>query len=124
MTEKRLLWGLGGVTALVLVAALAVYVVRALEDRITPENFDRIREGMTEREVNAILGRPADHRRDIAWGDPSTLLTWVGDRFLIVTNLDERGTVDRKIGQEVEGSVWAEPGKPSVWKKLRGLLPW
>ena len=78
MTEKRLLWGLGGVTALVLVVALVVCVIGPPEDRVTPDNRDRIRKGMTEREVNAILGKPADHRY-------THHLDWVGTLFPYTT---------------------------------------
>ncbi len=52
------------------VALLAAFVVlvdiwrspnpTGLIDAVTPENFDRIKLGMSEREVEDILGRPAD----------------------------------------------------------------
>src|SRR5439155_1508561 len=116
MTEKRLLWCLGGVTALALVVALVVYVVRGLEDRVTPGNCARIREGMAVKEVEAILGRPAD------LVEGGVFMLWAGERWMIIVDLDARRAV---IGKSCAA---AEPGieklKPTVWQKLRGLLPW
>src|SRR5689334_8550710 len=98
MTEKRLLWSLGGVTTLVLVAALAVCVARALEDRVTPENCDRIKVGMTEREVEAILGRPADGRQWFAsW--------WIGEEWAIGVYFDF-GSVIGKEFMGIQGEVF------------------
>jgi hypothetical protein len=52
---------------LVALAGLAVVVAGAVvlwphEDRITKQNCDCIREGMTRQEVEAILGPPGDYR--------------------------------------------------------------
>jgi hypothetical protein len=55
-------------TLLVVLAVLAVVVAAGVvlwprpPSRITRENFDRIREGMTRAEVEAILGPPGDYR--------------------------------------------------------------
>jgi hypothetical protein len=122
MTEKRLLWWLGGVTALVLVVALAVYLVRGLEDRVTPENCDRIKVGMTEREVRAILGRPADHTESAG-----QVLIWVGEHWVISVDLngpEPAIQVVDKHCEDVNRVAWCGVQKPSVWQKLRGLLPW
>jgi len=35
-----------------------------VEPGITPENFKRLHAGMTEGEIEAVLGRPADHTSD------------------------------------------------------------
>src|SRR5262245_23034627 len=55
-------------TLLVVLAGLAVVVAAGAvvlwprADRITLENYDRIRDGMTRAEVEAILGPPGDQR--------------------------------------------------------------
>ena len=58
MLRRKLLVTLAvGLVALIGVAALVAWP-RA--ERITPENFDRIKEGMSRAEVEAILGPPGD----------------------------------------------------------------
>jgi hypothetical protein len=47
---------------LAVVLATAAVVLRRQEDRITQDNCDRIREGMTPAEVEAILGPQGDYR--------------------------------------------------------------
>jgi hypothetical protein len=46
---------------LVAVGALAVGIVFLPASRVTRENCERIKEGMTEAEVRAILGKPCDN---------------------------------------------------------------
>src|SRR5687767_8663613 len=100
MTERRLLWYLGGVTVLMLVFALVVCIIQALEDRVTPAHCDRIWVGMTESEVRAILGRPADHR--LGGG---SMPVWVGKRWVILVGLSDRGAVTDKNCYEAD-DVW------------------
>src|SRR5689334_5221586 len=71
MRRRRLLL-VAGVVLLLGLAALPV-VWQALPPRqgVTPENFYRIRRGMTEQEVEAILGGPG------AW-DPSPCIVREG----------------------------------------------
>ena len=60
MRRRKLLVVLAGLA--VLVAAGAVVLWPEPPSRITRENFDRVREGMTQAEVEAILGPPGDYR--------------------------------------------------------------
>jgi hypothetical protein len=59
MRRRKLLVALAGLA--VMVAAGAV-VGWPRANRVTWENYDRIREGMTRAEVEAILGPPGDYR--------------------------------------------------------------
>jgi hypothetical protein len=62
MHRRKLLVALGGLAVLVAVGA---FVVWPRADRITRENYDRIREGMTRAEVEAILGGPPGDYRTV-----------------------------------------------------------
>jgi hypothetical protein len=59
MRSRKLRWLVAG---LVTLAALAAFVLWPRADRVTLQNFNRIREGMSRAEVEAILGPPGDYR--------------------------------------------------------------
>jgi hypothetical protein len=59
--------------AAVLVAA-AAFTLRPRPHRITRENYDRVQLGMSQSEVEAILGPPGDYRN----GEVSNTEHWVG----------------------------------------------
>ncbi len=59
---RRHKWRLLALAGLVVLAAVGAFVLWPRADRITRENFDRIREGMGREELEAILGPPGDHR--------------------------------------------------------------
>jgi hypothetical protein len=59
MRRRKLLVALAG---LAVVVAVGVVVLWPPEDRITEANLERIKEGMTQAEVEAILGPPGDYR--------------------------------------------------------------
>jgi hypothetical protein len=58
MRRRKLLVVLAGLAAMV---AAGVVVLWPPQNRITQENFDRVREGMSRAEVEAILGPPGDY---------------------------------------------------------------
>ncbi len=58
--RKRRRWALSGLA--IALVALAAYCLSHGPERITRENYKRIREGMTRAEVEAILGPPGDYR--------------------------------------------------------------
>jgi hypothetical protein len=77
MRRRKLLVVLAGLA----VVAAGVVVLWPRPDRITRENCDRIRPGMTRAEVEAILGPPDDYRTGLGesdFGDDSAS-RWVGD---------------------------------------------
>ena len=75
MRRRKLLVVLAGLA--VLVAAGAVVLWPEPPSRITRENFDRVREGMTQAEVEAILGPPGDYRTRL--GDTKFHEGWLTD---------------------------------------------
>ena len=104
--RKRWRWLLALAGLVVLVAGASVLWPRA--DRITQENFDRINDGMSQAEVEAILGPPGDfrtlppapvdatHQLPIDTTDPTDEsiheVRWFGDKGWIVvgfTNNDQ-----------------------------------
>jgi hypothetical protein len=114
------------------------------EDRITQDNCDRVREGMTPAEVEAILGPPGDYRNgptepemlnlfppsgiDWDWGD-----RWQGDRGEIVVY--RKGDSDPCIigsgPDRVEGAQFVEvqrveqnPLANLVWLAKRQWRRW
>jgi hypothetical protein len=61
MRKRKLRWAIVGL-ALALVLAVGAFAPWPRPDRITKENCDRIRKGMSRAEVYALLGPPGDHR--------------------------------------------------------------
>jgi hypothetical protein len=60
MRRRKLI--VAAVTVPAVLVAAGVVLLWPPEDRITRENCDRIHEGMTRSEVEAILGSPGDYR--------------------------------------------------------------
>jgi hypothetical protein len=129
---------------LVVLGGLAVAVVFLLGPRVTPENCQRIKEGMTEAEVRAILGKPFDDSLldpepsgcEFQWWVPlqedgSSELTgpacnyfWVGGNLVLFVVFDHNGRVvskDVASGPECPRSSWV-PAR--VWRRLRARYGW
>jgi hypothetical protein len=117
--KKRLLLVLLAATAF----GLAGYVV--LDYAMTPEagvtwaNFHRLRQGMSVRQVQAILGRPPDLAFSEA-GEVATLprgcpgsLVWYGDDVSISIRVADDGTA------EGGGATQAGPNMPFWPQELR-----
>jgi hypothetical protein len=99
-------------------------------DQITPENYERIREGMTIEEVQAIIGAPPGNCSKRFWKQqPPTVVGniigdhrkgqpffWMGDKGRIVVVLDQNGKVTQKEFNEA-------PQEPSS-KVIRQILNW
>lgn len=64
-------------------ALLACALLLAGCARITEESFARIRDGMTEEEVRAILGVPTESASVSVFGVSGTSSRWVGDGAVI-----------------------------------------
>jgi len=78
MRRRTVILGLAGLAVMFAVVAV---VLRPRPDRITREDYDRIRPGMTRAEVEAILGPPDDYRTgrgESDFGDDNAS-RWVGD---------------------------------------------
>jgi hypothetical protein len=95
---------------LAVVVAAGVVVLWPREDRITVENFERIRDGMSRAEVEAILGPSGDHTAgdtepDLehqkwqsltppeSYGSQEALERWIDDRACIGIGFDSAGNV-------------------------------
>lgn len=103
-------------TVVLLLLAFGWYAVWAAPSpvKITPEAYERVKEGMGREEVQAAIGFPAADYRDDAhkpggrryteWseeageeefgaGDTAGRLAWEGNAYSIVTGFDEAGVV-------------------------------
>ena len=64
--------------------AFAALLLLAACSKITPENFARIRDGMSETEVSALLGSPTETSSSSILGISGTSSTWRGGDAVIV----------------------------------------
>ena len=65
--------------------AFAALLLLAACSRITQENFAKIQDGMTEQEVSAILGSPAESSSSSILGISGTSSTWrSGDAVITI----------------------------------------
>jgi hypothetical protein len=124
--RKRVLAVCGGL-AVLLVAVLAIVWYLWPDDRISPASCERIHEGMTRLEVEAILGGPPgaytadgqDWSMGMLHGGVRHIGTkrevWVADDGGIRVDFDQQGRVD--ICQ------WC-PRRQSFWQRLRDRIGW
>jgi hypothetical protein len=130
MSRRVYLLGVG----LVLVA-LGLVLTDALlwQPEASKANLRRIRPGMTLREVEAILGGPADRTYDIKrfpphmremYYRPGEKWTrgWAGTHGEAIVNFDEGDRVTSTCWDEVEDTDPDNP--PSPLAKLRAWLDW
>ena len=106
MRRRTLLVVLAGLT--VVVAAGAVVLWPRTPSRITLENCNRIREGMSRAEVEAILGPPGDYRTgpgETGHGSTENMF-WTPDRSLDVA----RGMDWSNFSQSPDA-----PGLCAIW---------
>jgi hypothetical protein len=79
MRRRKVLVGLGGL-AVVVAAGTVVLWPRA--ERVTRENFDRIQIGMSQADMEAILGPPGDYRTGL--GEAGVDRTGLGEHGVVV----------------------------------------
>jgi hypothetical protein len=124
---------------LVAVGALAVGLVFLPGSRVTRENCERIKDGMTEAEVRAILGKPLDdslldpdgpsdrmlapfrivHARNTLC--PSSFF-WMGNDVAIHVAFDGQGRVGyMSLCTDLRPRSWL-PAR--VWRRLRARYGW
>ncbi len=63
--------------------ALAALLLLAACSKVTQENFGKIREGMTEQEVHALLGSPTETATRSVLGISGTSSRWAGSGAVI-----------------------------------------
>jgi hypothetical protein len=103
MRRQRLRWAAGAPALL----ALGALVLWPRPDRLTRENFERIKEGMSRAEAEAMLGGPPGYHADGPVGYPNGYLpadlqgfppghtseTWLGDSGIVEVVFDPHGRV-------------------------------
>jgi len=118
MTRRRLLFGL-----LAAVVALAVVVMLWPPSAINRENKSKLRHGMTQAEVEAILGGPA---RDEVGGKPPRFLVkipenqkeWIGPECKITVVFNEDGRAGAISSENVSVPPEAMLEKFRRWLRL------
>jgi hypothetical protein len=127
MRRRRLLLGVLAVWAVLLAGMGAGLALLLPEDPITPEAAARIREGMTEEEVEQLLGgRKAtlslDGREVGSLGNSRGKASlWVGEKGFIAVGFAD----DERSGCRVDRSAEFIPEKPPPFlSRLRRLLSW
>lgn len=63
--------------------ALGFFLALSACSKVTPENYARIQDGMTEAEVHAILGKPAESSSVSILGLSGTSSKWTADGAVI-----------------------------------------
>jgi hypothetical protein len=119
--RKRSLLVPGCFVAVLLIGCLTLWLTWPV-DRINREAFVRIRPGMTEGEVEEILGRPTgdgpsdaivmyegvpESFVDPASYPPDKRRQWVGSKHAVLIELDERG--------QVSGRYFGHVNQPEGW---------
>ncbi len=116
---RRHKWKLLALVGLVL-AGVSAFATWPRPDRITEENYFRIKQGMSRTEVEAILGPPGDYRNGPTTNaGPEYLLyrrsrseDWRGDTGVIRIEFDDSGRV-----------TWVDFGSDYRVDRVRFLNP-
>jgi hypothetical protein len=145
MRSRTLIMMLAGLAVAVAVVVIALWPTRP--NRVTRENYDRIQIGMTQAEVEAILGPlgdyatvPFDNGRSEV--DPSDLYSqvvrsfssiddasnrvracWSGNDYLIVITFDPKSEVISK-GCTEQLRIEQGPLRNAVWRLKRQWHRW
>lgn len=94
-----------GSLVLFVLAILAGYCLNFLGDPVNRANYRRIAAGMTEQEVESLLGWGQEYSDRPDFSDfQGTQLTWCGDEYSVVVWFDEDGRVVHK--KEYEWVPW------------------
>jgi hypothetical protein len=112
--RKRLLLLL--LSLAVLIAVFGSFLLPRPDARITPANCDRIREGMTRQEVEAILGPPGNYTGWPHAHPPLDDQYWFGEEAFIIVHF-----------HPIEGKAWLAEIFPtsSTYKDRRGrFMDW
>jgi hypothetical protein len=130
-------------TLLVVAVAVAVGLVFLPSNRVTRENCERIKEGMTEAEVRDILGKPWENslldpdepEPETFWSASGTIKRsrldvlakrWDGNSLVVFVFFDADGRV-RYPGVAI-GVLDPDRSRSSlpsrVWRRLRARLGW
>jgi hypothetical protein len=126
--KRRLLLGLGSLGVLALAGWLVwiTYLVCS-GGYVTAESYERIREGMTQREVEALLGGPADESGEVLHTGPPdpepTIDAWWYGNTVAISVWFYRGRVCYKKMRDRRPDEGGDSGR-RVLDRLRRLVPW
>jgi hypothetical protein len=119
--KKRVLVLSGVLLGLGLVA-LVVWLFVPPKPGVTAENFHRLRRGMSEQEVEAILGKPGEATVSFTFG-PDTY--WAGEHSQVdVWFIDGRVYRARLLYKGDGQTEYLSDLSPSFWDRVRRSLPW
>ena len=80
--------------------------------RLNQENFDKIREGMSQREVREILGEPVDASGASLLGLSSSEAVWKDDKTTIAVHFLNDKVVSKQMSRtEKKGSSAKDEGR-------------
>jgi hypothetical protein len=123
MRHRNLFLVLAGLTVL----AVEAIVLWPREDRITRENCDHIRKGMSLDEVEAILGPPGDYRTGPTNGGSPFFVKeryrWSGDTAEIEMRLDSSKRADQ-VSCWPANRVAQDPIANAIWRLTRQWRRW
>jgi hypothetical protein len=118
--RKRMVLAFGLVLGLGL-ASLVAWHLLPPRPGVTPENFHRLRLGMTEPEVEAILGEPTVRGCETDWGDEHCYV-----RILFRDGPPQGPYLLSEAQLETDNGrrEYLPSRDPSFWDRVRPWLPW
>jgi hypothetical protein len=98
-----------------------------LPSRVTRANFDRIKEGMSRADVEALLGPPGDYttaptsfdRMEGVWRPGSKEAKWEGDECMVVVDFDASGHAVGKLFSPGAATLDYGPVDRLLWRLER-----
>jgi hypothetical protein len=124
------------------VVAVGLFVLWPRTDRITRENYERIKEGMSRAEVESLLGAPGDYRTGpvgyqtaeykAAVGRPPSIslrgtkpALWLGDHALVEVAFGQDGrALDSESGFYQGVKLAQDPLDNLLWRAERLWRRW
>ena len=92
--------------------AILLLCLAACGARLSQENFDKIREGMSQREVREILGEPVDASGASLLGLSSSEAVWKDDKTTIAVHFFNDKVVSKQMSRtERKGSSPKDEGR-------------
>jgi outer membrane protein assembly factor BamE (lipoprotein component of BamABCDE complex) len=92
--------------------AILLLCLAACGARLNQENFDKIREGMSQREVREILGEPVDASGASLLGLSSSEAVWKDDKTTIAVHFFNDKVVSKQMSRtEKKGSSAKDEGR-------------
>jgi hypothetical protein len=128
MRRRTLLVALAGLAVVVTVGVVALW---PRPERITRENYDRIKQGMSRSQVESILGLPGDYRTGpTAYEEvlpeykPTNRMEWWTDTLIIIIDFDEAGLAYEYHRLRLGRTVQQSPVDNLLWRAKRQWHRW